>query len=220
MVEENKKSQNLQELKERLKDILSGVNVDNDLESETAVKILDKLNEDDYFNQKIEEILACLNEQTLDLTKLQTQMIIILKKYLGKFNSKKLSINIDERLIAKDIRDISSYLMHHRSQLIQESTQGLIKSKDNLYNINSQIITDAKRVIKNFAIYQVYKFMNPKRIAGETKKENFANNYIKGGMALAKQYQGGAKGDLKKYSPEFLKKLEKAHKSFKEGRSI
>jgi hypothetical protein len=220
MVAGNKKSLSLQEIKEQLKYILSGVDVNNDLESETAIKIFSELDDDNSFNQEIEALLACLNEQTLDLTKLQTQIIVIIKKYLGKFQNRKLSVNIDERLISKDIREISDHLMHYRSKLIQESMQSLIKSKDNLYNVDNKIIKDVKRIIKNFAIYQAYKFMNPRKIAGETKKDNFANNYIKGGMNLAKQYEGGSKSDLKKYSPEFLQKLEKAHKSFKSGRSI
>lgn len=219
MVGENKKSQSLHELKEQVKNILAGVNVDNELD-EKAIEIFTELNEDNAFNQEIEEILACLNEQTLDLGMLQSKIMIIIKKYLSKFNSKKLPVNIDERLIASNIQEISSYLMYCRSKLIQESTQGLIKQKGNLHNINSKIIEDTKRIIKNFAIYQIYKVMNPKRIAGETKKENFANNYIKGGIDLAKKYEGGSKSDLKKYSSEFLEKLEQAHKNSKGGRSI
>ena len=39
--------------------------------------------------------------------------------------------------------------------------------------------------MKNFAVYEVYKVMNPKRIAGETAKDNYKHNLIEGGEKLS-----------------------------------
>ncbi|WP_375327227.1 DUF5394 family protein [Candidatus Tisiphia endosymbiont of Nemotelus uliginosus] len=223
MKTEDKKSENLQELTDKIKEALVGVNYGDELESIRALEIFKELNNDDSFTQEIEQILACLSEQTLDLTKLQTQIILIIKKYLGNFDTKKftkLDTKINEKLIANNIAEVSQYLILQHSRLVKEATRGLLKPKDNLYAINDKLLKDTKRVIKNFAVYQIYKFMNPKRIAGETKKENFAYNFIKGGIEYAKKYEGGAKSDLKKYPVEFIKKLDKARENFIKGGRI
>ncbi len=217
MEEDNKKPKDSRKLADQIKDALVGITDDDELASDDAMEIFNELNTNDAFEQEIEQILACLNEQTMDLTKLQTQIIILIQKYLGKLNNKKLNLKIDEKLISKNIAEVSSYLMQQHSLLVKEANRGLIKSKDNLQGISKQSRLEARRLVKNFALYQVYKFMNPKRIAGETKKENFAYNMIKGGMDLAKHYEGGSKGDIKSYSPEFIKKLNKAHQKFKSG---
>ena len=70
---------------------------------------------------------------------------------------------------------------------------------------------------KNPSLNEIYKFINPHRIAGETRKENFVHNMILGGMKRASRYEGGTKKELKSYSPSFIRNLEKQHKSFKRG---
>ncbi|MCC8416944.1 MAG: DUF5394 family protein [Rickettsia endosymbiont of Gnoriste bilineata] len=86
METEDKKPRSLQELTEKIKEALMGATYAGELESIKAVEIFNALNNDDSFTQEIEQILACLSEQTLDLTKLQALVILIIKKYLGKFN--------------------------------------------------------------------------------------------------------------------------------------
>ena len=49
--------------------------------------------------------------------------------------------------------------------------------------------------------------MNPKRIAGETKKDNYKHNLGKGGVKLAGKYEGGKAEDLKIYGKEEVKKI-------------
>ncbi|MFP3017512.1 MAG: DUF5394 family protein [Candidatus Tisiphia sp.] len=219
----DKKPKDSRKLADQIKDALVGI-TDDELGSDEAMEIFNELSNNDAFEQEIEQILACLNEQTMDLTKLQTQIILLIKKYLGKLAHKKLGklgVKIDENLVSKNVAEVSNYLMRQHSQLVKEANRGLIKSKDKLQGISNQSRLEAKRLVKNFALYQVYKFMNPKRIAGETKEENFAYNMIRGGIDLAKKYEGGSKSALKSYSPEFIKKLDKAHQNFKgSGRTI
>lgn len=223
METDDKKPKDSRKLADQIKGALVGI-TDDELGSDEAMEIFNELSKNDAFEQEIEQILACLNEQTMDLTKLQTQIILLIKKYLGKLGHKKLEklgVKIDENLVSKNVAEVSSYLMQQHSQLVKEANRGLIKSKDKLQGISNQSRLEARRLVKNFALYQVYKFMNPKRIAGETKEENFAYNMIRGGIDLAKKYEGGSKSDLKSYSPEFIKKLDKAHQNFKgSGRTI
>jgi len=216
MARDLKKPEDVKKLADQIKDALLGIEDDERFGSIEAEKIFAELSQNDEFEQEIEQILALLNEQTMDLTKLQTQIILLIRKYLGKTKSKNLSLKLDERQISQNVTEVSNYLMQQHSKIAKES-KSLVKSKDKLQGISVQSKADLKRLVKNFAVYQVYKFMNPKRLAGETKKENFAHNMINGGMKLAKNYEGGSKSDIASYSPQFIKDLEKAHGAFKSG---
>lgn len=220
MAEVKKNPEEVKKLADQIKEALVGISDEYELESEEAEKIFEELSQNEQFEQDIEQILALLNEQTMDLTKLQSQIILLIRKYFGRkknFNSK-----ISEKLINKNVADVSNYLMQQRSKLVQDATKGLANSKDKLQGISKESRINLKRLIKSFAVYQIYMFMNPKRIAGETKKMNFAYNMIRGGMDLAKKYEGGKPRDVKSYSPKLIKKLEQAHIGFskKGGRSI
>ena len=107
--------------------------------------------------------------------------------------------------------------MLKKSEVIKNTNRNLSGPKDQYQGISKQSKADLKKTIKTLAVYEVYKFLNPKKIAGETRKENFAHNMIIGGMERAKHYAGGTSHEVASYSPTFLKKLENAHKSFKRG---
>ena len=103
-----------------IKDILNLQGDDPKLKGETN-EIFEELLKDDSFDKEIEQILALLNEETMDLTKLQTQIILLIKKYLN--NSKNYNISkskghelkIDEKLLTKNIAELSNYLMLKKS---------------------------------------------------------------------------------------------------------
>ena len=77
------------------------------------------------------------------------------------------------------------------------------------------------------AVYEIYKILNPNRLAGETHIENFINNVITRGMKVAMEYEGKefakhfSKEDLKNvesYKPSFVEALNKeGHKGFGRG---
>jgi len=219
-MEENDKTTEVKKLTDKIRHVLNpNATGDEDIEG-AAEKIFDELHGNDSFNQEIEQILAILNEQTMDLTQLQSKIILLIKKYINQ--DKKLAIEpeIDEKLISHNVAEVSHYLMQQRSDLIKNTNNKLASSKDKYYGMSSKSRADLKLVVKNFAVYQVYKFLNPKKIAGETSKENFVHNMIIGGKDQAKHYKGGSAREVAGYSPEFIKKLETAHKSFKANRTI
>jgi len=65
---------------------------------------------------------------------------------------------------------------------------GLKNKKFDIDNIKAR--KDFKRIVAHFTIYEIYKVMNPKRIAGETKEKNYAHNLIRGGKKLASNMRG------------------------------
>lgn len=203
---------------DQIKDALMGISDNLVLESEEVEELFEELSQNEEFEHEIEQILAILNEQTMDLTQLQSQIILLIRKYLGKTKNLKLKmLGMDEKLINKNVAEVSNYLMHQHSKIVRDANKNLANQKDKFQGLTKQARLDLKRLIKSFAVYQVYMFMNPKRIAGETKLMNFAYNFIKGGMKLARKYEGGKPKDIKSYSPKLIKKLEKAHAGFKKS---
>jgi len=214
-------SDDARKIADQIKDALMGITNTLIIESKEVEEIFEELSKNEDFEHEVEQILAILNEQTMDLTQLQTQIILLIRKYLGKTKNIKLKmLKMDEKLINKNVAEISNYLMHQRSKIVRDSNKNLANPKDKLQGLTKQAKMNLKRLIKSFAVYQIYMFMNPKRIAGETKQMNFAYNFIKGGMKLAKKYEGGKAKDIKSYSPKLIKKLEKAHAGFKKGNSL
>lgn len=206
---------------EQIKDALMGISDSLVLESTEVEELFEELSQNEDFEYEIEKILAILNEQTMDLTQLQSQIILLIRKYLGKTKNLKLKmLKMDEKLISKNISEVSNYLMHQHSKIVRDANKNLANPKDKLQGLTKQARINLKRLIKSFAVYQIYMFMNPKRIAGETKLMNFAYNFIRGGMKLAQKYEGGKPRDIKSYSPKLIKKLERARAGFKKSGGI
>ena len=177
----NQFSEDTKKIADQIKDALMGISDDLVLESKEVEEIFEELSQNEEFEYEIERILAILNEQTMDLTQLQSRIILLIRKYLGKTNNLKLKmLTMDEKLINKNVAEVSNYLMHQRSKIVRDANKNLANPKDKLQGITKQARMDLKRLIKSFAVYQVYMFMNPKRIAGETKLMNFAYNMIRG----------------------------------------
>ena len=214
----NQFSEDTKKIADQIKDALMGISDDLVLESKEVEEIFKELSQNEEFEYEIERILAILNEQTMDLTQLQSRIILLICKYLGK--TKNLKLKMDEKLINKNVAEVSNYLMHQHSKIVRDANKNLANPKDKLQGLTKQARIDLKLLLKSFAVYQIYMFMNPKRIAGETKLMNFAYNMIRGGMKLAKKYEGGKEKDIKSYSPRLIKKLEKAHAGFKKSGGI
>ena len=194
-----------------------------DMHTESA-KMLEQLDEDEDFDKEVEEILSNLNEEDMDLTQLQTQIILLIKKYLHRLQEarghKKDEIKLDEKVIEENIREVSTILMEQESEIIKKVNKDLAKSRDKYAAISKDSRNNLKRLIKNFAVYEMYKFLNPKRIAGETRRDVFTHNMIIGGLSRAKHYPGGTKNELSHYSPAFIRFLESKHNVFRSGKGM
>jgi hypothetical protein len=142
-------------------------------------------------NQLIMSLIEEINEQFPSQTE-------NLSQYKAKFAAKMNSLKIF--LLMKGTKQ--------KKNLSSELSEAAQKQK-------KQAKQQIKNLLKRFIIYEVYKIMNPKRIAGETKVANFINNMIVGGLKRAVKYEGGRKRDLSKYSPKMIKTLNKYHNKFK-----
>ena len=187
------------------------------MESEMS-SIFNELKHDENLTKAIDQVF----DETNNLDEIQTKIILLVREYAKEMQPKmmpgKEDIGFDDKEVVKDINKLSRSFFKDKNQDIDKKL-AKVKQKDPLRHITGQSKKDFKRAVKRFAIYEVYKVMNPKRIAGETKKDNYAHNMMRGGKKLASKHEGGRKSDLAKYSPKFIKKVAAKSKSFK-GRSI
>ncbi len=219
----NKKSNDeVRKFAEQIKKLLSSPENSQALEA-LAEGICHRLENDKDFEEEIGKMLTGLSEEG-DLPKLQSQIILLIKRYLSKELALKkyagAAIKFDEQQLAVHLAEMSGYLMQQRTSIIKSSL-GDTADKNRYYNQSNQSRFDLKRLVKNFVIYEIYKALSPRRIAGETRRDNFIHNVIMGGIERAKHYTGGSAAEIASYSPNLIKKLEGVNKNFKKnGREI
>lgn len=174
-------------------------------ESELS-SVFEELEEDQDLGKAVEQVF----EQTSNLYEIQSKLILIIK---GRLNASKQNdpdlqeaIDADEAKIAKDITELTLKLMQDINPEM-ENEFGRISHKDRAYMLDAKAKQNFKKIMKNFAVYEVYKVMNPNRIAGETAKENYRHNLSRGGEKLASKYEGGKESDLKEYGKAEVKNI-------------
>ena len=69
-----------------------------------------------------------------------------------------------------------------------------------------------RKIVRNFIVYEMYKLINPRRIAGETKEQSMADNIMMYGAKRAAKFEG--KDVLSKLDPELVKELDQKYKIF------
>ena len=184
----------------------------NKYESEYA-HIFEELEKNNNLGKAVDQIF----NETNDLNKIQSRLLLIIKEHLkvSKKNVKKRrDTDIDKDKIAKDITEFCSVVMQN---LDTEPKIGKLSAKDRTCMLNIEAKKNFNKILKNFVVYEIYKIMNPKRIAGETAKENYRNNLIEGGQKLAEKYEGGKEADLKSYGSVEVKEIQQQAAAFRRG---
>lgn len=178
-------------------------------------EIAQMLQNDDSFSEEIALILADLNEESMDLTKITTKLMHFLRKYLHNIASGEIAgqkdkyqeiVELNQQQVEEDLLIVTNHLSHKYKAIAEIETDGDYK------NITEQSKKDLTRIVKNFAIYEIYKCMNPRRIAGETEQSNFLHNVVIRGIDVAKKYTPKAK--IATYSPEIIEKAKAKNKFF------
>jgi transcriptional regulator NrdR family protein len=63
-----------------------------------------------------------------------------------------------------------------------------IKSKNQFATRDENKDKNLRDIIKRFAVYELYKFITPQRIAGESRQANFTHNMLVSGLKRALNY--------------------------------
>ena len=125
-----------------------------------------------------------------------------------------------EKDILEQLTMLSHHLMMMKTPMAKEMSKGIEVPKDKNDHLTAASVRNTKQILKRFAIYEMYKILNPRRIAGETKRENFIHNYISGGIRKAMHYD---LSEHKSKRSEIVKQVDRiaAPKSMKgKGRGI
>lgn len=134
------------------------------------------------FEKEIERIF----NETNDLDQIQTEVIDAVREYTQDSPLKDSSaLQQIETTITKTCKIFAQPKSKSASQ---DKEVGLQKNQSQ--QITEESKKNLKTLLEKFAIYEVYKVMNPKRIAGETKKTNYEHNLITGGEKKADRYAG------------------------------
>ncbi|MCP5369490.1 MAG: DUF5394 family protein [Rickettsiaceae bacterium] len=164
-------------------------------------------------NQKdIKDIIEQIFDKSDNLDTLRTALILSISRYIKTKqeigNQKPIEEGKKQKLSIEESKEIDQEI----NQFVDNALElhGLKNKKFDIDNIKAR--KDFKRIVAHFTIYEIYKVMNPKRIAGETKEKNYAHNLIRGGKKLASKYEGGREADLKKYGAQKVRNINKAAK--------
>ena len=170
--------------------------------------LIDEIKKDDNFGKAIEAIFASKEDPNI----IKDKITLLIQQYLKTKHIDKTEKEIAEieKRIEEKISKIAKKFIH---RLAQENNIDIDTQNKDPNQIKAE--KDYKRIVTGFVVYEIYKAMNPKRIAGETKKDNYKNNLSKGGEKLASKYEGGKAPDLKKYGENEVKNIKNQVKEFK-----
>ncbi len=180
--------------------------------------LFEQIGQDEDLGKAVEKIF----DETTDLNEIQVKIILLIRNYLKAKKKSGIDVSKIEELEKKITEDISKFAEKFNSVIEEEIDPNIgtvsKKGKESLLNIEAK--KNLKRIMKNFAVYEVYKIMNPKRIAGETKKDNYRSNLMRGGEKLASKYEGGKESDLKQYGAAEVTRIKSQASSMSKGGGI
>ena len=161
--------------------------------SEDAQAMVDVLEADEEFNKEIQALISSLDQDNLDLALIQSKFLLLIKAALirlgnGKSRAIEHKLKMKEKDILEQLTMLSHHLMMMKTPMAKEMSKGIDAPKDKNDYLTAASVRNTKQILKRFAIYEIYKVLNPRRIAGETKRENFIHNYISGGIRKAMHY--------------------------------
>ena len=170
---------------------------------------------DEDLGKAVEKIF----DETTDLNEIQAKIILLLKAYLKTKKKSGIDVSKMKELEKKITEDITNFIGKF-TKTIEEDIDpniGTVGKKDRASLLNIEARKNIKRIMKNFVVYEIYKVMNPKRIAGETKEDNYRKNLMRGGEELASRYEGGKESDLKEYGAAKVERIKHQALSMSKG---
>jgi hypothetical protein len=182
-------------------------------------QIFEVLDSDLNFQIAVEKVLA--NIDNVDITQTQSELLLLLYQFFkSKMDNRgylKTLLKKRKKYIKEDIKKMSLFIMQTKSKIMRDASRNIASAKDRYEYLSKQSRNNLRAIIKRFAVYELYKFVSPRRIAGETRRQNFIHNMLLGGLKYASRYEGGTKAEVASYSPQFLRKLEKDHERINRG---
>jgi hypothetical protein len=182
------------ELSGEMSDILALLEDDPEFKAEIE-SIIEQIHKSNYDISKVFEKIMLLLENSVRMLILKEKLKDILSDLQGSSNS-----------IKQRVQEIAVHLMIRRNL-------GIYNSKEDIKDfVVTKACDNLKAMMKRFVIYEIYKLLTPRMIAGQTRLQNFIANFILRGERVARRFEGGTEKELKKYNPKLLQKLRKKRK--------
>jgi len=184
---------------------------------ESVHPLLEALKKDKNIGRAIDNIF----ENSDNIQEIEAKIALLFKEYIrdieSEFGPELQRTDIKGHAVAKHLiklgRDFITKIQGE-AQGAQNDAQASENKNHN--NLSAQAKRDFQKIVKNFVVYKVYQVMNPRRIAGETKIDNYKNNYVYRGKDYADNHVNG----IKPLSKREEKTLDHARSSFVRGRTI
>ena len=168
--------------KNNQEDITHFENLENEINS-----LLGEMISDPEASSDIDAIIAILFEQgiLMNTKNLSNLIVNILKKTHKKSRSQNKKLTKSElSQMLQNLQSVSNFLLIQYTTLSAETYKKHQKKEKK--EQKQQVVRDnLKLILKRAIIYEAYKIVNPRRIAGETLEANFKSNIIMKGVKNA-----------------------------------
>lgn len=189
--------------------------------TQEMLDMIELIENDPEFEKQFMQFVEEISKDNFDLSALQTKIMLLIKPivekaYLGKDKKKKMEeLRKERESLRHKIKDLGFFFTMKRSAKHINAPGNLDLPEDRKAFLNNSSAQALKNELKRHAIYEVYKMTNPRKIAGETRKDNFVGNVITKGEKVARKHEGGSKKEVQKYPKDgTMKKVGKARKKF------
>lgn len=153
-------------------------------------KLIEDLEKDPKFQDALEGFVADMSKDNYDLSALQSKIMLLVKPilektYKGQDLGKKLEeVKNNQKTLEGRVKDLSLFFTMKKSA--DAKTTNLPKDKN--AHLNKTSLDGIKAELKKGTIYALYKMANPRKIAGETARENYLGNVATKGTKEAAKY--------------------------------
>jgi len=175
--------------------------------SRDLLEFLYVLSEGAEFQKDLDMIMEKIHEVNFDLSKIQGEVVALIKNSLGKMSFKD---EVKELLKAFEENEgaLESAIGEMAIEIMMDRSMGVYAGAKNLKEfLESEASKLLRKTMRRFIVYEIYKMLSPRRIAGKTKLENFIANFILRGEKAARRFEGGSDEDIRRYGAVLLKKL-------------
>ena len=178
--------------------------------------LLENLNNNEDIDKAVDALTADIDlSDDFNIEEIKNKIFLLLRDQLARIKSLdeayvKRILKKREKAIYKHLESLCQYLIVRKAQTKENKKSIFSKLTRSLSGVTQQAKKDFRNMVKRFAIYEVYKIMDPRRIAGETKIMNFVHNMIMGGFTKASQYEGGKDSDIASYKQRDIDTLIKS----------
>ena len=176
----------------------SSENIENDIEN-----ILAEMQSDPKEFQDIDAILSILLEKGLVFD--ASELAALVGKFLAKVKNK---LGSKSKITKDQVKSVLQTLQTESDFLLMQHALSVGEERDKKQSQKKK--QDIKAILRRAIIYEAYKIMSPRQIAGESRVDNLRSNIIMQGLEKALKIENKSLEQVEKqYGKSFIKNVTK-----------